>query len=139
MTATEYAVDTSVAIAALDAGHAAHGPCVAVVRQRRPALAGHAAFETHSVLTRMPDQLALDAPTASALLERVFPEVVGLEVDQIVDLLRRLGPLGIVGGATYDAVVGESARVNDRVLLSRDRRAQRTYDLLGVAYEFVGP
>lgn len=133
------AVDTSVAVAALDAGHAAHLPCVEVVRRRRPALAGHAGFETHSVLTRMPGPLAVEPPVASDLIERVFPTVLSLGPDELTALLRRLGTVGIAGGAVYDALVGEAARVHDVVLLTRDRRAMRTYDLLGVGYEHVGP
>lgn len=133
------AVDTSVAVAALDAAHAAHVPCRDAVQGRRPALAGHAAFETHSVLTRMPGRLALDSATTAKLLERVFPFIVSLSPAQEVALLRRLGPLGITGGATYDALVAEAARINGCVLLTRDRRAQATYDLLGVAHQLVGP
>ena len=53
-------------------------------------------------------------------------------------LLRRLGTVGIAGGAIYDALVGEAARINECVLLTRDMRAKRTYDLLGVSYELIG-
>lgn len=53
-----WAVATSVAVAALDAAHAAHTPCHAAVVERRPRLAGHAALEAFSVLTRMPGAMA---------------------------------------------------------------------------------
>ena len=39
-------------------------------------------------------------------------------------------------GAT-GALVGEAARTNQCRLLTRDLRARRTYDLLGVEYDFV--
>lgn len=133
------AVDTSVAVAALDATHAAHDVCLQAVRTRRPALAGHAAFELHAVLTRLPGRLAVAPDVAAYLVARVFPEVVALDHDQTSELHARVGPLGIVGGAVYDALVAESALVHDRVLLTRDRRARRTYDLLGVHHEQVGP
>lgn len=136
--AERYAIDTSVAIAALDAGHAAHAECVRVVREHRPALAGHAVFEVFSVLTRMPGQAAIDPPTAGELIQRVFPDRVWLTADTAGSLADRLGTLGIVGGAVYDALVGEAARVHDRTLLTRDLRARRTYDLLGVGYSLVG-
>ena len=68
-----WAVDTSVAIEALDSGDAAHIACATVVRSVRPALAGRAAWETFSVLTRMPGQLAVDAPTAVGVIEGTFP------------------------------------------------------------------
>ncbi len=136
--AKRWAVDPSVAVAALDAAHAAHHDCLDAVRLHRPSLAGHAAFETHSVLTRLPGQLAVDSPTATAIIERVFPDIDWLEPAQAQALLRRFGPIGITGGAVYDALVGESARSAGAVLLSRDLRARRTYDLLGVEYELVG-
>ena len=136
--ADRWAVDTSVAVAALDGSHAAHASCRDAVRSRRPALAGHAAFETFSVLTRLPGQLSIDAPTAQNVIAAVFPSICWLEHDAATALLRRLGVLGVSGGAVYDALVGEAARVNDRRLLTRDLRARRTYDLLGVEYELVG-
>lgn len=133
-----WAVDTSVAVAALDAAHTAHRVCRRVVVERRPALAGHAAFETFSVLTRMPGQLAVDAPVAWSLIEQVFPERCWPDGDTARDLLRRCGEFGVRGGAVYDALVGEAARASRCRLLTRDLRARRTYDLLGVDYELVG-
>jgi hypothetical protein len=44
---------------------------------------------------------------------------------------------GVVGGSVYDALVGYAARCDGRVLLTRDRRAERTYRSLGLGYEFV--
>ena len=137
--ADRYAADTSVAVAALDAGHAAHAACRAAVLEHRPGLAGHAAFETFSVLTRMPGPLAVDAPTAADVIARLFGSVHLLDDSAATTLLTRLGTVGITGGAVYDALIGEAARVNGARLLTRDRRAQRTYDLIGVAYDFVGP
>lgn len=134
-----YAVDTSVAVAALDATHAAHDDCRRTVQAHRPALAGHAAFETFSVLTRMPGALRVDPPTAAEILSRVFPETVWLSAEQATALLKRLGPAGVSGGAVYDALVGEAARHSGRTLLTRDRRATSTYALLGVPFELVGP
>lgn len=139
MTSAErWAVDTSVAVAALDSGHLAHGDCVRAVREKRPALAGHAAFEVFSVLTRMPGSLSVDPGDAAWLIDRVFSENVWLSTSAQADLHRRLAPVGIVGGAVYDALVGEAARVNGCTLLTRDLRARRTYDLLGVTYSIIG-
>ncbi len=133
-----WAVDTSVAVAAVDASHAAHAACRGAVRERRPALAGHAAFEAYSVLTRLPGLLSIDPPTAASVLGLTFPDVLWLSSDDMATLRTRLGPIGIAGGAVYDALVGEAARTNGARLLTRDLRAQRTYDLLGVDYELVG-
>ncbi len=136
--AERFAVDTSVAVAALDSLHAAHADCRSAVQRLLPGLAGHAAFETYSVLTRMPGQLGVDAPTAAALIDRVFPIIHIIPADQAVGLIERFGTVGIAGGAVYDALVAEAARVNDCTLLTRDQRARRTYDLIGVKYTLVG-
>lgn len=135
--AETFATDTSVAVAALDGAHAAHAICRRRVIQTRPALAGHAAIETYSVLTRMPGPLRLDAPAAVRLLDAAFPDRCWLDGESADALLRQCGPLGITGGAIYDAVVGQAAAAHGRTLLTRDRRAQRTYDLLGIRYELL--
>lgn len=132
-----WAVDTSVAVAALDRGHAAHAPCAAAVRSTRPAIAAHAAWETFSVLTRMPGQLAVDAPSAADAIGRTFPKVCWLAPDAAQALFAGLRTIGLIGGAVYDALVGEAARTNGCRLLTRDLRARRTYELLGVAHEFI--
>src|SRR4051812_7655470 len=103
--AETWAVDTSVAVAALDSTHAAHASSRAAVQRHRPSLSGHAAFETFSVLTRMPGQLAVDGPTAAGIIGQVFPEICWLDQHHAGALLRRLGPVGITGGAIYDALV----------------------------------
>ena len=136
--AERHAADTSVAVAALDASHAAHGACRAAIVAHRPGLAGHAAFETYSVLTRMPGPLAVDGPTAATVISGMFPVVLWLDQDQVGALLARIGPMGVVGGAVYDALVGEAARVNGCRLLTRDQRAKRTYELLGVDHQILG-
>jgi hypothetical protein len=136
--AGRWALDTSVAVPALDSSHAAHGECRRIAQARRPSLAGHAAFETFSVLTRMHGPLSIAAPTAQEAIDLAFPERSWLTPSQSTRLLMRLGSIGITGGMVYDALVGEASRVDDRVLLTRDARATRTYDLLGVRYEFVG-
>ena len=136
--ADSWAVDTSVAVAALDASHAYHVICRTAVRKHRPALAGHAAFETFSVLTRLPGQLSINAPTAQEIIATVFPSICWIGHDAATALLQRLGAIGVSGGAVYDALVGEAARVNKRRLLTRDLRARRTYDLVGADYELIG-
>lgn len=134
----DWAVDTSVAVAALDAGHAAHRPCLDIVKQRRPALSGHAAFEVYSILTRMPGSVSVDPADAATLIDRVFPRTVWLPESAGIDLRRRLPVAGITGGAVYDALVGQAAATNGCRLLTRDLRARRTYDLLGIPYSLVG-
>ena len=124
---SRWACDTSVAVAALDAAHQAHRACRRALVEFRPALAGHAVFETYSVLTRLPIPLRLDAEQATSVLSTAFPEDCWLDADGMHELRQRLSALGIVGGSA----------ANGRTLLTRDRRAERTYRSLGVEYQFV--
>jgi hypothetical protein len=79
-----WAVDTSVAVAYLEAGHAAHLSCVEALGGRVAALAGHAAFESYSVLTRLPDPLRVAAADARSALDAAFPERCWLRAGGIV-------------------------------------------------------
>ena len=134
---TGWACDTSVAIAALDPTHEAHLACRRVLVDLRPALAGHAAFETYSVLTRLPVPLRLSADQAVSVLAAAFPAECWLDAAGMGDLRERLATLDIVGGSVYDALVGQASVANGRTLLTRDRRAERTYRSLEVQYRFV--
>ncbi len=134
---TRWACDTSVAIAALDPTHEAHPACRRVLSDLRPALAGHAAFETYSVLTRLPVPLRLNADQAVSVLAEAFPAECWLDPAGIRDLRERLAALDIVGGSVCDALVGQARVTNGRALLTRDRRAERTYRSLEVQYRFV--
>jgi len=132
-----WACDTSVAVAALDPAHEAHSPCRRALVQLRPALAGHALFETYSVLTRLPLPLRLTADQAATVLHEAFPADCWLDATATRDLRERLAGLGVVGGSVYDALVGQAAVTNHRTLLTRDRRAERIYRSLDVEYRFV--
>src|SRR2546422_4474794 len=132
-----WACDTSVAVAALDPSHEAHPVCRRALVELRPALAGHATFETYSVLTRLPLPLRLSAGQAAAVLAAAFPEDCWLDAAATGDLRERLADLGIVGGSVYDALVGQASVTNRRTLLTRDRRAERTYRSIGAEYRFV--
>ena len=132
-----WACDTSVAVPALDPNHEAHTVCRQAVLRRRPALAGHAAFEAHAVLTRLPVPLRLRPEQAAAVLAAAFPQVCWLGPDGSRELRADLGALGVVGGAVFDGLVGRAASTAGRTLLTRDRRAERTYRALGVRHELV--
>ena len=131
------AVDSSVAVPALDPSHAAHRACRSAAMRYRPALAGHAAFETFSVLTRLPGAARVEASTAAEILRLAFPERCWLSAGQHEALIERPAELEIVGGTVYDALVAEAARVDGRILLTRDERARRTYERIGVRFEIV--
>lgn len=132
-----WAVDTSVAIAYLDASHSAHQHCVDALSGVTAALAGHAVFESFSVLTRLPGPTQVTSTDAVAALRSAFPDSCWLGPKEQTALLETLGNSGLHGGMVYDALVGEAARVNGRVLLSRDRRAAATYSFLGVPHRLL--
>lgn len=48
----------------------------------------------------------------------------------------RVGVWGI-DGAVYDALVGRAAASHGATLLTRDRRAERTYQVLDLRSEFI--
>ncbi len=137
ISASQWCIDTSVAVAALDATHEAHAECRTAAQLHRPALAGHAAFETYSVLTRLPGAARVSPLIAATAITSAFPDRCWLTAAQHERLISRFAKLGIEGGMVYDALVGEAARSSGRRLLTRDVRALRVYDLLEVHVDFV--
>ena len=89
------------------------------------------------MLTRLPLPLRLTAVQAGSVLASAFPQDCWLDATGTRDLRERLASLDIVGGSVYDALVGQAAVTNHRTLLTRDRRAERTYRSLDVEYRFV--
>jgi hypothetical protein len=77
------------------------------------------------------------AEDAVRLLEANFEASVAAPAVELATLPRVLAPLGIVGGAVYDALVGLAARAAAVPLLTRDARALGTYAALGVDVEIV--
>lgn len=130
-------VDTSVAVALAVADHEHHDDTFERLEGRRLGLAGHAAFETFSVLTRLPAPTRRTPATVARLLAKSFPHSRFLGVDASVSLLGRLGSIRIAGGSVYDALVGAVAAEHRLPLASRDRRALETYRVLDVEVEFL--
>jgi predicted nucleic acid-binding protein len=131
-------VDTSVAVAILVADHEHHRATLDAVAGRRLALAGHAVFETFSVLSRLPPPSRRRPHEVVRLLEENFAGAAHLTPGAATRLVGRLAPLGIAGGAVYDALVGASAAESGLPLLTRDRRATAVYRALDLRVEIVG-
>ena len=130
-------VDTSVAVALSVTDHDQHEPTFRALGNRRLGLAGHAAFETFSVLTRLPPPARRTPATVARLLAVGFPHSRFLGADAAAALLGEMHALGIAGGAVYDALVGASAREHGLTLATRDGRALETYRALGVRAELI--
>ncbi len=130
-------VDTSVAVPLLDAGDPDGALLRAALSGRTLGLSGHASFETYSVLTRRPAPFRVSARAAARLIEHNFPATRYLSSGVAGGLIAEFGPLGIDGGAVYDALVGAAAREHGLVLATRDTRAERTYRLLDVDFQLL--
>ena len=119
------------------ADHEHHAQTVKAVGARRLGLAGHAAFETYSVLSRLPAPLRRTPRAIKNLLARDFPHSRFLSAGGALALLGRLPDLGITGGAVYDALVAATAAEHSVTLATRDRRAVATYRALDIDFEYL--
>jgi predicted nucleic acid-binding protein len=130
-------VDASVAVALVVADHVHHEATSAAIGDRRLGLAGHAAFETFSVLTRLPAPARRTPATVARLLAASFPHTRFLGAQAATALLDDLAGADIAGGAAYDALVGACANEHGLALATRDRRALETYRGLDVRVVLV--
>lgn len=138
MSAAPVLLDTSAAVPLVLVGHEAHDATLDACDGLELGLAGHAWFETFSVLTRLPPPARRDPREVVAVLGHDFPSSRFLSADDTAALTARLPALGVAGGAVYDALVGHAAAAAGLRLLSRDRRAAGTYHAVGAAVELLG-
>ncbi len=132
-------VDTSVAVAAALPWHEAHATARGALPRTKTQLIAQVAVETYSVLTRLPPPHRVPAPVASGYLRETFAApLLVLASDGYEGLLEVAADKSIFGGAIYDALVATAAREAGATLLTLDRRAVATYQLLRVEYELVG-
>jgi predicted nucleic acid-binding protein len=130
-------IDTSVAVALATAGHEHHQATRKAIGGRSCGLSGHAAFETFSVLTRLPPPNRRTPRAVARLLAHNFPCSLFLSAREAERLHARLASLGIAGGAAYDALVAATAAEHGVTLATRDRRAAETYRALDVDFELI--
>ncbi len=98
----------------------------------------HAAFETYSALTRMPDPNRMHPHEVLLFLDDWFADRwIGLPPGAQRLLLGRLTVSGIVGGATYDALIAATAAAEGATLVTADKRALATYERVGADVEFI--
>ena len=135
--APDVLVDTSAAVALVVSDHEGHEATFQALGRRQLGLAGHAAFETFSVLTRLPPPARRTPAAVSRLLAENFPESRYLSVEGATALLARLADDGIAGGSVYDALVAAAAAEHRIALATRDRRALDTYRAFDVEVELL--
>ena len=131
-------VDTSVAVALLVEDHVAHETCRAALADQDLGLAGHAIFETMSVLSRMPAPQRRSVRVIHEAIEYSFPRTRFLSEEGTRSAAASMGRLGIGGGAVYDALVAAAAIEQGLPLVSRDLRAVPTYRAMGVQILLIG-
>lgn len=132
------AVDTSLVVALFASWHEAH----AVEREAVPAAAhvpAHVLLESYSVLTRLPPpHRAPESVVAAFLRKRFARKLLILPGASHRSLLEVAAKRSMTGGAVYDALIAATARHAGATLLTRDGRAARTYEAVGVDHRWVG-
>lgn len=132
------AIDTSLVVALFASWHEAHD----LAREAVPAevhLPAHVLLESYSVLTRLPPPHRAPADVVEDFLARRFESgLLTLPGNGHRSLLNAAVEQGMTGGSVYDALVAAAAKHAGATLLSRDRRAARTYEALGVTYRMIG-
>jgi predicted nucleic acid-binding protein len=129
--------DTSVVVAGLNAWHPQH----ALARPRLRAvswLPAHVLAESISVLSRLPHGRAVPMSDAIRLVRSIAEgRARQLPAERYLVTFTAVGSAGLGGGAVYDALVGATAREHNAVLLTLDRKAQRTYTAVGTSFELI--
>lgn len=124
--------DSSVVIAAFASWNEYHDAAVEALGEVRD-LVAHVELEAYSVLTRLPEPFRADPGLVARYLHDDFSGArLTLPTRSRRELVQRLAKSSIAGGAVYDALVAVTADHHGFVLLSCDRRARRTYELLGI-------
>lgn len=127
-------LDTSAAIALVHPGHEHHLAVMSHAAGRTLGLAGHAEFETYSVLTRLPPPQRLSSAAALRLINTNFPHTKHLSAPHAASVLKAIASAQVAGGSTYDALVGLVTRHQGLELLTCDARAIQTYRALQVDF-----
>ncbi|WP_022888656.1 PIN domain-containing protein [Agromyces italicus] len=130
-------LDASAAVALVLPSHSAHAAIAARVGRARLGLAGHAAIETYSALTRLPAQHRLSAAEAAQLIADRFASSHPLDAAVAATAVGRLAEAGVTGGSAIDGLVALAAIDAGVALVTCDRRALTTYDALGTVVEYV--
>jgi predicted nucleic acid-binding protein len=134
------AVDSSVVIAALAPWHAAHQPARAALAGKDVRLPAHAAIETVSSLSRMPEEKRISAELVLEALRRDFPKKwLALSAKDQLAFLEKAVANGVRGGALYDALIAGTVAKHSATLISADRRAESTYEAMEVETYWVDP
>ena len=127
--------DSSVIVAAFAPWHERHPEAVEAIRGIDD-LVSHAELEAYSVLTRLAAPGRAPATlTAEYLPVRFTGARLVLDQSRRAGLVSRLAPLGIAGGAVYDALIALTASSYELTLLTCDARAAVVYQRVGAPFK----
>jgi len=140
-------LDTSVLVAAMVEAHPAHEQGLAWLKRvtdgpDKGLVAAHSLAELYAVLTTLPVHPPISPSDAQQLIKHNVTEkleVVFLSDQDYIQVIEHLAALGIVGGATYDALIlraAANAKV-DLVVTLNEKDFQRVYPNL--ADKIVAP
>lgn len=97
------------------------------------AIPAHAMIETWSVLTGFPPPHRAPPGLVDAWLDDRFPLILPSPgTAELRELVRTMAREGHTGGSIYDALVALTAKLHGAILVTADRRATSTYELIGV-------
>lgn len=122
-------LDTSVLVAAMVEAHPAHERGKMWFNRvtsgtDKGIVASHSIAELYAILTTLPVQPPISASDAEQLIQKNVAEkleVISLSSEDYLQVVNQLAEIGIVGGATYDALIlraAENARVDLVVTLN---------------------
>ena len=130
-------LDTSVLVATMVEAHPAHAvalPCLQRVRDGADVglVAAHSLAELYAILTTLPVQPRISPAVARQLIGHNILgvcEVVPLSGEDYAAVIDHLSGLGIIGGATYDALIlhAASKAMADRVVTLNEQDFRRVY------------
>ena len=140
-------LDTSVLVAAMVEAHPAHKQGLVWLKRvtdgpDKGVVAAHSLAELYAVLTTLPVHPPISPLDAQQLIKHNVTdrlEIVSLSDQDYIQVIEHLAGLGIVGGATYDALILRAA-VNaevDLVITLNEKDFQRVYPHL--ADKIVAP
>ena len=135
-------LDTSILVAAMVEAHPRHTSALPWLQRAKNQadtglVAAHSLAELYAVLTTLPVQPRITPAVAQQLIQHdVFDilEVVPLSAGDYARVIKQLAEHGIVGGATYDALIVQAAvkAGADQILTLNERDFRRVSpDLAG--------
>lgn len=133
-------LDTSVLVAAMVEAHPAHERGKTWFNRvtsgaDKGLVAAHSLAELYSILTTLPVQPPISASDALQLIQQNVVEkleIVPLSSEDYFQVIEQLAEIGIVGGATYDALIlraAANAKV-DLVVTLNEKDFRRVYPSL---------